>query len=97
MDDLRELQQKVDEMYRDRGYTAGPATLLAGVIEEVGELAMSLLLTGVYPDFKPSPRKLGPEWSAARDPAREVGDTITYLLALCNQLGIEPTFKWDNK
>ena len=88
-----ELQDKCAAMFKERGYVAGPQTLLMGAMEELGELAMALLLTECD-DFIPSPRKLSPEWADARDPAREVGDTITYLLHLCNALEIEPTFKW---
>jgi len=93
MSDLEKLQSDIQKLYEDRGYAAGPQTLCLGAMEELGELAMALLLT-VTPDFKPSPRKLTPEWTLARDPARHVGDCITYLLALCNKLNIVPTFKW---
>jgi len=87
------LQQKVAEFYSQRGYDASPQTLVLGALEELGELAMAILLT-VTDDFKPSPRKLSSEWADARDPAREIGDCITYLLALCNKLDIVPYFKW---
>ena len=90
---VADLQAKCAKMYAERGYIAGPQTLLMGAMEELGELSMALLLT-CTDDFIPSARKLGPEWADARDPAREVGDIITYLLHLCNVLGIEPTFKW---
>ena len=90
---INDLQRECAAMYDKRGYIAGPRTLLLGAMEELGELAMAVLLTECD-DFIPSPRKLSPEWADARDPAREVGDTITYLLHLCNVLGIEPHFKW---
>lgn len=87
------LQEEIASLYRQRGYDALPQTLVLGAVEELGELAMAVLLTEC-PDFKPSSKKLSLKWSDARDPAREVGDTITYLLAFCNALGIVPHFKW---
>lgn len=90
---IEALQKAVDELYKTRGYSASPQTLCLGAMEELGELAMALLLTCTE-DFKPSPKKLSPEWADARDPAHEVGDCITYLLALCNQLGVSPKFEW---
>ena len=93
MDEVLALQTKVANLYKQRGYIASPQTLLLGAMEELGELAMAILLTETE-DFKPSAKKLSPEWADARDPAREVGDCITYLLALCNRLGIVPYFKW---
>jgi len=92
-DNLRKLQMLAQEEFERRGFDAGPQTLVLGAMEELGELAMALLLTECD-DFQPSKKKLSPEWADARDPAREVGDCITYLLALCNRLGIEPEFKW---
>lgn len=87
------LQLQVKCLCLQHGYTASAQTLALGAMEELGELAMALLLTECD-DFKPSAKKMSPEWADARDPAREVGDTITYLLALCNSLDIEPKFKW---
>jgi NTP pyrophosphatase (non-canonical NTP hydrolase) len=87
------LQYEINKLYLERGYNSSPQTLFLGATEELGELAMALLLTECS-DFKPSPKKMSPEWADARDPAREIGDLITYLLALCNKLGIAPHFKW---
>lgn len=91
---IEELQRRVGQMYERRGYNASPQTLCLGAMEELGELAMALLLTECD-DFIPSAKKLTPEWADTRNPAREIGDCITYLLALCNRLGIRPQFKWS--
>jgi len=90
------LQGEIAKLYKLRGYNAGPQTLLIGAMEELGELAEAILLTECE-DFKPSAKKLSPEYADARDPAHEVGDCITYLLGLCNVLGIEPHFEWRRK
>jgi len=95
---IRELQSQVKHLYAERGYDAKVQTLLLGAMEEMGELAQAILLTECE-DFKPSAKKMPLIWADARDPGRrivahEVGDCITYLLALCNRLGIEPYFKW---
>jgi len=90
---LNDLQTSVAILYAARGYHAGATTLALGAAEEVGEVAQAVLITAT-PDFIPSKKKLSPEWSDCRDVASEVGDCITYLLALCNVLGIEPKFKW---
>ena len=94
--DIEEIQKRISDLYREREYIAGPQTLVLGAMEELGELAMAILLTQ-SPDFKPSTRKMTPEWADARDPAREIGDCITYLLALANKLGVKPKFKWLSK
>lgn len=86
------LQQKVAELYSQKGYNASPQTLVLGIMEELGELAMAILLTECD-DFKPSSRKLYLN-GQMHSPAREIGDCITCLLALCNELGIVPYFKW---
>ena len=93
VDEIERLQGEISLLYQERDYVAGPTTLLLGAMEELGELAMALLLTECD-DFKPPNKKLSPEWASARDPAREIGDTITYLLALANSLNIAPYFKW---
>ena len=95
---MKKMQQKVRELYSKRGYYASVQTLLLGAMEELGELAQAILLTECD-DFvlKPDSKKLTAEWADARDPAREVGDCITYLLAICNVLGIKPYFKWEDK
>ncbi len=91
---LKQLQESVREMYTKRGFDKASATTLAlGAAEEIGEVAQAVLIT-VTPDFTPSAKKLSPEWEDCRDVASEVGDTITYLLALCNKMGIQPKFKW---
>jgi len=90
---IKELQEKCKELWFQRQYIAGPQTLLLGATEELGELARAILLTECA-DYIPSPRKRSEEWAHDRDPAREVGDIITYLLHLCNALGIEPHFQW---
>ena len=91
---IQRLQSHVESLYAERGYDeAGVQTLLLGAMEKLGELAQAILLTECK-DFNPSAKKISPSWADARDPAREVGDCITYLLALCNRLGIEPYFKW---
>lgn len=90
---IRELQSQVEHLYVKRGYDAGVQTLLLGAMEELGELAQAILLTECE-DFKPYGKKMASHWVDAQNPALEVGDCITYLLALCNCLGIEPHFKW---
>ena len=90
---LSEIQKVIKILYNERGYYASPTTLALGVAEEAGEAAQAVLITAT-PDFIPSQKKLSPEWSDVRDVASEIGDCITYLLALANSLGIEPKFKW---
>jgi len=90
---LRELQCSVQQLYAERGYDAGVQTLLLGAMEELGELAQAILITECE-DFQPMPRKPSLDHS---NTAHEVGDCITYLLALCNRLGIEPYFEWREK
>lgn len=87
---IKKLQDKVAEVYYARGYTkASVQTLLVGVMEEVGELAQTVLVHHTM-DYTLSPRK------AALVPndnvAHEVGDIIVYLLAICNKLYITPEF-----
>jgi len=88
---MKQLQRDILRLYRDRGYSESPQTLVLGAMTELGELAQAILLTECG-DFKPSSKKLGR--SDLRDVAHEVGDVITYLLGLCNELGIEPRFGW---
>ena len=91
---LAELQTTIEDMYQQRGFTgASPTTLALGICEEAGEVAQAILITATS-DFKPSAKKLSLEWVDYRNVASEIGDCITYLLALCNKLGIEPEFKW---
>lgn len=91
---IKDLQDQVKIMYSKRGFDGAAASTLAlGVCEEAGEVAAAILITECG-DFKPSSKKLSPEWADVRDVASEVGDCITYLLALCNKLEIEPKFKW---
>lgn len=93
MNEMLALQTKVADLYQQRSYTAGPQTLLLGAMEELGELAEAILLTQAS-DFKPFGKKLSPAYIGECNPALEIGDCITYLLALCNSLGISPYFKW---
>jgi NTP pyrophosphatase (non-canonical NTP hydrolase) len=88
---LIDLQKQIGILHQERGYTAGPQTLTLGAMEEMGELAQAILLTECA-DFKPSQKKLGR--TDLVDVAHEIGDIITYLLGLCNALGIEPYFQW---
>ncbi len=95
--ELLTLQLRVRELYALRGYDkASPSTLALGIAEEAGEVAQAVLITST-PDFTPSAKKLSQEWSECRDVASEIGDLITYALALCNKLNIEPNFKWERK
>ena len=92
-----ELQVRIEKMYADRGFEkASPQTLALGICEEAGEVAQAILLTETL-DFKPSEKKLTEEWKDTRNVASEIGDLITYAIALCNKLGIEPEFKWMKK
>lgn len=88
---LRQLMDACEGLWERKGYTALPPTLALGIAEEAGEIAQAVLITQC-PDYKPSPRKLTPEFADARDVAGEVGDLIVYALHLCNRLGIEPRF-----
>ena len=90
---LQELQRLVEQLYLERGYVAEVQTLLLGAMEEMGEIAQAILLTECE-DFKPSARKRALDWADTCNTEHEVGDCITYLLALCNRLGIEPYFEW---
>jgi len=93
---MKTLQQAVKYLYQERGYTkASVQTLVLGAVGEMGELAEAVLLSQCH-DFKPSPRKQALQ-IGRQDIAREVGDCITYLLALCNALGIEPYFGWQDE
>jgi len=85
---IKELQDKVAEVYYAMGYTqASVQTLMLGVVEEVGELAQTVLVHHTM-DYIVSPHKatLVPDDCVAH----EIGDIIIYLLAICNKLHITP-------
>lgn len=84
---IKELLSLVKEHYKRNGYTtASPPTLVLGIVEEVGELAQTVLYTECT-DYTPRKNKVVGEISS------EIGDVLVYCLALCNKLGIEPTFR----
>lgn len=89
------LQKEVKDLYRLQHYHAGPRTLCLGAMEELGELAQAILLSAETKDFVPSKRKrmVVDQMPELLKVAEEVGDIITYLLALCNTLHIRPYFK----
>ena len=90
---MKELQVEIAHWYTEQGYDkASPQTLTLGALEELGELSEAIL-TLLSDDFRPSPRKQAKD-ICLHNIAREVGDCITYLLALCNQLDTEPFFGW---
>lgn len=89
------LRERVEDWYTEKGYNASPQTLMLGLMEEVGELSQAILLTQCE-DFKPSRHKLRGEIGDIekhKDLAAEVGDVLTYLIALCNALDIDPKLK----
>jgi len=88
-----DLQDHIQQVYDGRGYDASPQTLVLGLMEEVGELAQTILLTECD-DFQASRQKQQRELERDKDVASEVGDVITYALALCNRLSITPRFKF---
>ena len=92
--EIQKLMEEVAEWYEFSGFDTSVSTLMIGLMEEVGELAQAILLTGHCPDYLVSDRKKGDGWDHAKHPDWEIGDVITYLLALCNALGIEPYFWW---
>lgn len=89
---LQDLQLTVKGFYEHKGFNSSPQTLVLGLMEEVGELAEAMLLNYTA-DFVPSNEKALLDLHPEDDVAYEVGDCITYLLALCNRLRIEPKFK----
>lgn len=84
---LEELQESVIRLYKEQGYSTNVSTLMLGAMEELGELAQAVLLTECD-DYVPSKSKEETEL------AREIGDIITYLLAICNSMGTSPRFSW---
>lgn len=93
---LEALQDKVFEIYRQRGYSETVSTLCLGVTEEVGELAEAVLMSQCI-DFVASPKKLAKYKNVnfRHHIACEIGDIIIYLLAICCALNVEP--KFDDK
>lgn len=84
---IAELLCIVKSHYEHNNYTkASIQTLVIGMMEEAGELAEQILLQ-YSEDYTPSKdKKIVPI-------AEEIGDIIVYCLALCNKLGISPTFR----
>lgn len=93
---LTTLQDKVYEVYKQRGYSETVSTLCLGVAEEVGELAEAVLMSQCL-DYVPSKKKLTKYENVdfRHHIACEIGDIIVYLLAICCALNIEP--KFDDK
>lgn len=90
MVNIDELQQCINKLCKERGFNnQSPQTLVLGAMEELGELAKAILLTECD-DYRPSLKKLSSIQSKDHSPAQEIGDTITYLLCLCNCLEIFP-------
>ena len=95
MDDLSlmELQKAVDDFYKKKGFICGVTTLALGLSEEVGELAEAILVL-YTPDYISIGKKSTIEFRKELDIASEIGDCMTYLLSICNKLGISPKFNW---
>ena len=88
---LRDLQGSIRSMYARKGYNkASLQTLCLGVMEEAGELAQAVLVNHTE-DFTPSENKY------TDTVAHEAGDLITYILAVCDKLGVQPEFDWMAK
>ena len=81
------LQRAASAYYLYKGFTAGPATLALGAMEELGEIAQALLLT-TQSDYKlnQNSHKLD-ALDEMTDTPMEIGDCLTYLLHLANALG----------
>jgi NTP pyrophosphatase (non-canonical NTP hydrolase) len=77
-------QEAVRRLYAERGYDDTPLVTLPGAMEELGELACALMPFNPYYVSKPRivPKDFG-------DPEHELIDTLIYLLALANSLGID--------
>ncbi len=83
---MKELQEKVQKMYKDNGWDTAPELLLIAMQEELGEIAGRFLAE--HPGYKKSVGGRGtiPE---------EIGDLLTLIFAFCNKTGIDPE-KWVN-
>ncbi len=82
---LDELMELVEGHYLRNGFDSSQATLMCGVMEEVGELAECILAR--QDDYKTRDNK---EFGVIE---YEVGDIIVYLLAICNRHGLVPEFR----
>lgn len=93
---LTELQAMVGLLSQRMGYDkASPTTLALGICEEAGEIASDVLR--YYTSDYTRNKSKTTEVRSAKDTAYEMGDIITYVLQLCNKLGITPAFKWADK
>ena len=92
------LRMLVAEAYDIRGFEHdNPWLLLAGLVEEVGEVAEALNV-GLSKKYKARPEKRKKLGDVGEAVAKEVGDVLTYALALCTHFGVSPTFaQWEDK
>lgn len=83
---MKELQNKVADMYKNNGWDTAPELLLIAMQEELGEISGRFLAE--HPGYKKS---LGDT-----DPiSEEIGDLITLIFAFCNKMNIDPE-EWVN-
>lgn len=74
-------QAAVAEHYKAMGYSSDPLMIMAGLTEELGEIAREVLLD--CPLYKARPDKL------QGDIEHEMFDVLVYLCALANAYGID--------
>lgn len=73
-------QSAVEAHYMVKGYHSNPTTLIAGAMEELGELAREVLLDDEHYVARPDKQR--------GDLEHEIWDVIVYLLALANAYNI---------
>ena len=76
------MQQRVQDTYNQRGYSADIRTLALGLCEEAGEVAAAVL-DWYSPDFQPKPGRV------SSDLEHELRDCLTYLCAIANVASID--------
>ena len=79
MAELREIQNLVGKIRRERGFTMDPVRIFALLTEEVGEVAGELKRTW-SPNY---------EAFSKEDLGHELADALVCLLALANQFDID--------
>lgn len=83
---MKEVQQKVAEMYKHNGWDTAPELLIIAMQEELGEISGRFLAE--HPGYKKSIKNTDPI-------PEEIGDLITLIFAFCNKMNIDSE-EWLN-
>jgi len=81
---LKEIQEKVGDMYKKNNWNTEDFLLLIAMQEELGEIASRYLAE--HPSYKKSLTNTSPI-------PEEIGDLLTLILAFCNKTNIDAE-KW---